>query len=113
MLLYRILGSIDRYTHYERIFECDQRVQNAVGALYADLIDFCSRVVKFYSRKFRSVFYSFDREFGLVAERTSYHSSQVDQAANAAHITSAKESQETSAQLRQSKTYSSQSGAEY
>lgn len=103
MILYRILGSIDRYTHYEGLFKSDQRVQDAVGALYADLIDFCSRVVRFHSRKIRSVFYSFDREFGLVADCISYHSSQVDWAANAAHITQVKESRESSENLRQSK----------
>ena len=86
MIIYRILSSIERHQNYERLFSEDQGVQSAIGDLYADLIDFCGRVVRFHSKRFRSVFISFEHEFGLVAELVAFHSSQVDLAANAAHM---------------------------
>ena len=50
MVLQRITGSLERFADFEKLFKTNQAVQRAIGALYTDLIDFCTRVVRFYSR---------------------------------------------------------------
>ena len=102
MIVYKILSSIERYSNYEKLFAEDRGVQQAIGDLYSDLIDFCARIVRFHSKHFRSVFVTFDHEFGLVADLISFHSSQVDLAANAAHMVRTKEAQEASLSMQES-----------
>ena len=46
MILYRVVGSLERFTNYEALFKTNPAVQKAIGALYSDLIDFCTRVVQ-------------------------------------------------------------------
>ena len=101
MVIYRILGSIERYSNYEKLFAEDKGVQSAIGDLYGDLIDFCSRIVRFHSKHFRSVFVSFDHEFGLVSELISFHSTQVDLAANAAHMVQSREAHQASMSMQE------------
>lgn len=102
MIIYRILGSIERYSNYERLFAEDKGVQAAIGDLYGDLVDFCSRVVRFHSKHFRSVFVNFDHEFGLVSDLIAFHTSQVDLAANAAHMVQSSEAQQASFSMQES-----------
>ena len=49
-ILQRIVASLQRYSNYETLFNNNLNTQRAVGALYSDLIDLCTRVVKFHSR---------------------------------------------------------------
>lgn len=50
MILSRIVSSLGRFVNYKTLFKPNPPVQEAVGALYCDLIDFCIRVVRFHSR---------------------------------------------------------------
>lgn len=49
-VLQRIVASLERYSNYEILFKNNLNTQKAIGALYSDLIDLCTRVVKFHSR---------------------------------------------------------------
>ncbi|OTA68753.1 hypothetical protein K449DRAFT_387073 [Hypoxylon sp. EC38] len=49
MIIHRIISSLQRFSKYEELFEKNSLVQNAIGALYCDYLDFCVRVTKFYS----------------------------------------------------------------
>ena len=50
MVLHRVTGPLERFSNYERLFKGDPVLQRAIGALYSDLIDFCTRVVRYHSR---------------------------------------------------------------
>ncbi|KAI0150064.1 hypothetical protein F4776DRAFT_604316 [Hypoxylon sp. NC0597] len=87
MIIHRIISSLQRFSKYEELFEKNSLVQNAIGALYCDYLDFCVRVTKFYSTSsFRTFFSSFDKDFRDVSESIQLHSQSVDWAAHAAHI---------------------------
>lgn len=87
MILYRVVGSLERFTNYETLFKTNPAVQKAIGALYSDLIDFCTRVVQFHSRSsLRAMVTSFDKDFRDVSEHINFHSAEIDWAANAANI---------------------------
>ncbi|KAI1465505.1 uncharacterized protein F4812DRAFT_126275 [Daldinia caldariorum] len=87
MIVHRIISSLQRFSKYEEMFEKNRLVQDAVGVLYCDYIDFCVRVTRFYSASsFRTLFVSFDKDFRDVAEKIQLHSQNMDWAAHAAHI---------------------------
>ncbi|OTB19248.1 hypothetical protein K445DRAFT_314130 [Daldinia sp. EC12] len=87
MIIHRIISSLQRFSKYEQMFEKNILVQDAIGALYCDYIDFCVRVTRFYSASsFRTFFVSFDKDFRDVAEKIQLHSQNVDWAAHTAHI---------------------------
>ncbi|KAI0853403.1 hypothetical protein F5Y00DRAFT_270584 [Daldinia vernicosa] len=87
MIIHRIISSLQRFSKYEELFEKNKLVQDAIGALYCDYIDFCVRVTRFYSASsFRTIFVSFDKDFRDVAENIQLHSQNVDWAAHTAHI---------------------------
>ncbi|KAF8854808.1 hypothetical protein BDZ45DRAFT_596539, partial [Acephala macrosclerotiorum] len=90
-LLHRIVTSLERYSNYESLFHNHMHVQNAVGLLYSDLLDLCTRVVRFHSP---IIFTSFEKDFKLVADNISHHSAQIDWAANAANIAEAKKARQ-------------------
>ena len=50
MILHRITSSLERFQNYETLFKGNQLVQRVIGALYCDLIDFCTRVVRYHTR---------------------------------------------------------------
>ena len=50
MILHRVVSSLERCVNYEKLFETNAAVQKAIGVLYSDFIDFCTRVIRFYSR---------------------------------------------------------------
>lgn len=50
MILYRVVRSLERFTNYKTLFKTNPAIQKAIGALYSDAIDFCTRVVQFHSR---------------------------------------------------------------
>ncbi|KAI8961915.1 hypothetical protein F5Y11DRAFT_207754 [Daldinia sp. FL1419] len=87
MIIHRIISSLQRFSKYEEMFVKSKLVQDAIGALYCDYIDFCVRVTKFYSASsFRTLFVSFDKDFRDVSENIQLHSRNVDWAAHTAHI---------------------------
>ncbi|KAI1209282.1 uncharacterized protein F4807DRAFT_102421 [Annulohypoxylon truncatum] len=87
MIIHRIISSLQRFSKYEELFENNRLVQDAIGALYCDYLDFCVRVTRFYSTSsFRAFFSSFDKDFQDVSENIQLHSQNVDWAAHAAHI---------------------------
>ncbi|KAI2469812.1 hypothetical protein F4781DRAFT_431029 [Annulohypoxylon bovei var. microspora] len=82
-----IISSLQRFSKYEELFENNRLVQDAIGALYCDYLDFCVRVTRFYSASsLRTFFSSFDKDFRDVSESIRLHSQNVDWAAHAAHI---------------------------
>ena len=87
MILHRIIGSLGRFAGYEKLFKSNPAVEKAVGMLYVDLLDFCTRVVRFYTRSsVRAMLTSFDKDFGQVSANIAYHSTEIDWVANAANI---------------------------
>lgn len=50
MNLNRVISSPERFTDYENLFKTNPAVQKAIGTLYGDVIDLCTRMVRFYSR---------------------------------------------------------------
>ncbi|KAH8817304.1 hypothetical protein F5884DRAFT_853725 [Xylogone sp. PMI_703] len=103
-VLQRIVASLGRYSNYETLFKNDLNTQRAIGALYSDLIDLCTRVVKFYSRPtLTSVFTSFDKEFQQVSDNITHHSTEIDWAANAANIEEAQNARGVEEAARSSK----------
>jgi len=50
IILQRIVDSLERYSNYEVLFINNLNTQKAIGALYCDLLDLCTRVVRFHSR---------------------------------------------------------------
>ena len=86
----KITNSIQRVQDFEVLFASHESVQKAIGLLYADLVDFCTRVVRFYAQSFRYVFTSFAGDFGSVSKAIDLHSVEIDRAAAAAHMKEAK-----------------------
>ncbi|KAI1771185.1 hypothetical protein F4818DRAFT_450045 [Hypoxylon cercidicola] len=86
MIIHRIISSLQRFSKYEELFEKNRLVQDAIGALYCDYLDFCVRVTRFYSSSFRSFFASFDKDFREISDSIQLHSQNADWAAHAAHI---------------------------
>lgn len=104
-LVDKIATSICRYQDLEALFISHERVRNAVGALYCDLLYFCTRVVHYRSKSFRHIFVSFDKEFGAVFDAIRLHGAQIDREAHAAHMKESKEARELSSAERQGKIH--------
>jgi len=123
LALQRIVASLERYANYEMLFKNHMNTQKAICTLYVDLLDLCTRVIRFHSRssicKYSEirqmlkaaivtpaqvvVFSSFKREFEQVYENISHHSTQIDWAANAANIEEAKKARADDEAARQGK----------
>ncbi|KAI3319310.1 hypothetical protein HD806DRAFT_290164 [Xylariaceae sp. AK1471] len=87
MIIHRIISSLQRFSRYEELFTQNELVQNAIGALYCDYLDFCVRVAKFYSTSsLKTFFANFEKDFREVSESIQLHSQNVDWAAQAAHM---------------------------
>ncbi|KAH0558415.1 hypothetical protein GP486_004928 [Trichoglossum hirsutum] len=87
----RILSSADRIKSYEVVFEKEELVQNAIGMLYSDYVDFFTRVIVFAKRSLvRQLVVTFDHEFRQVTDALLAHEAAVDFAANAVNIAEAK-----------------------
>ena len=91
----KIACSIQRYQDFELLFASHDGVRSAIGALYVDLIDFCTRVIRFHAKTLRYPFVSFGGEFSSVSESIDLHSTEIDRAANAAHMKEAKAMRES------------------
>jgi hypothetical protein len=113
VLLDRIVDPLKRFANYEALFSENDLLQNAIAALYCDLLDFCSRIIRYYSRSsFRSssssspcdtlalrlvavnVFSSFDKDLLEVSDSIRHHWTEIDIVANAANIEEAKKARE-------------------
>lgn len=104
MILYRVVGSLERFTNYETLFKTNPAVQKAIGALYSDLIDFCTRVVQFHSRSsLRAMVTSFDKDFRDVSEHINFHSAEIDWVANAANIEESQRARQLEQETRHGK----------
>ncbi len=104
MILYRLVGSLERFTNYETLFKTNPAVQRAVGVLYSDLIDFCTRVLQFHSRSsLRAMVTSLDKDFRDVSERINFHSAEIDWVANAANIEESQRARQLEEEIRHGK----------
>lgn len=50
VLLDRIVDPLKRFANYESLFSENELMQNAIAALYCDLLDFSSRIIRYHSR---------------------------------------------------------------
>ncbi|KAI1139296.1 hypothetical protein F5Y05DRAFT_381436 [Hypoxylon sp. FL0543] len=90
LFLERLVEPLKRFETYENVFGDNPTLRSAIGALYCDLIDFCTRTVRFYGKSsVRTIFGSFDREFREVSDNIRHHWTEIDIAANFVHITQA------------------------
>jgi hypothetical protein len=48
--LERLVEPLKRFQTYENVFSGNPALQAAIGALYCDLIDFCTRTVRFFGK---------------------------------------------------------------
>ena len=104
MILYKVVGSLERFTNYETLFKTNPAVQKTIGALYSDLIDFSTRVVQFHSRSsLRTIVSSFDKDFRDVSEHIDFHSAEIDWVANAANIEESQRARQLETEFRQGK----------
>lgn len=95
VLLDRIVDPLKRFANYDSLFRHDEHLQNAIAALYCDLLEFCSRVIRYYSRSsFLNVFSSFDKDLLEVSDNIRHHWTEIDIVANAANIEEAKKARE-------------------
>lgn len=90
-LLGRLVEPLRRFVNYERLFENDASLRAAIGALYGDLIEFCSRLVAHHTKSvLRKSFGSFDRDVEEIGLQIKHHWAEVDVVANAANLAEAK-----------------------
>ncbi|KAK5958349.1 glycoside hydrolase 15 protein [Knufia fluminis] len=94
--LEKIACAIRHFEDLEQLFHSHTDVKDAMLSLYCDLLDFCSRVVRFHGRSFRSAFIVFDNEFSGIADAMDLHSREVERAAA---ITGYKEAKEARDQM--------------
>jgi hypothetical protein len=91
VLLERLVDPLKRFQNYEFLFKESRQLQNAIGILYCDLIEFCTRIVAHFCKTgFRKAFSSFDKDLQDISDNIRHHWTEVDIAANAANIEEAK-----------------------
>jgi NACHT domain len=90
-LLGRLVEPLRRFMNYEKLFENNACLRTAIGALYCDLIEFCSRLVAHHTKSIlRKSFGSFDRDVEEIGLKIKHHWAEVDVVANAANLAEAK-----------------------
>ncbi|MCJ1357578.1 MAG: hypothetical protein MMC33_007574 [Icmadophila ericetorum] len=95
-ILERIVALLPRAQTYEQLFASNEHAKRAIGTLYADFIDFCTRAVKYHSLPYyQFIRHNFNKEFEEVWERIQYDSQQMDWAANATGMKEMRTFQET------------------
>jgi hypothetical protein len=91
ILLERLVEPLKRFYTYELIFQQNAALRQAIGNLYCDLIEFCTRLVAHEGKSpFRKTFASFDRDVAEISDSIRFHWAEVDVAANAANLVEAK-----------------------
>lgn len=95
-ILQRVVGLLPRAQTYEDLFTSNENARRAIGTLYADLINFCTRAVQYHSLPYhRFLRHDFNKEFEEVWEKIQYDSQQMDWVANATSIKETKSFRET------------------
>jgi hypothetical protein len=91
ILLERLVDPLKRFQNYELLFKESRQLQNAIGTLYCDLIELCTRIVAHFCKTgLRKAFSSFDKDLEEISDNIRHHWIEVDVAANAANIEEAK-----------------------
>ena len=91
LLLERLVEPLKRFHNYELIFQQDAALRQAIGNLYCDLIEFCTRLVVHEGKNpLRKTFASFDKDVAEVSDNIRFHWAEVDVAANAANMVEGK-----------------------
>ena len=91
VLLERLVDPLKRFQNYERLFKESRQLQTAIGTLYCDLIEFCTRTVAHFCKTgARKAFSSFDTDLEEISDNIRHHWTEVDIAANAVNIEEAK-----------------------
>jgi hypothetical protein len=91
LLLERLVDPLKRFQNYELLFKESSQLQNAIGTLYFDLLDLCTRIVAHFCKTgLRKAFSSFDKDLEDISDNIRHHWNEVDIAANAANIEEAK-----------------------
>ena len=91
ILLERLVEPLKRFHNYETLFKHNSALRHAIGALYCDLIEFCTRVISHQTRSpFKNPFASFDKDVTEITDKIRHHWAEVDIAANAANLVEAK-----------------------
>ena len=91
VLLERLVDPLKRFQNYELLFMESRQLQNAIGTLYCDLIEFCASIVAHFTKTpFRKAFSSFDKDLEGISDNIRHHWKEIDIAANAANIEEAK-----------------------
>ncbi|OTB02990.1 hypothetical protein M426DRAFT_188767 [Hypoxylon sp. CI-4A] len=91
MIIHKIISSLLRFPKYNELLETDKSVQDAIGALYCDFLDFCVRVTRLYSTASLGASLSIDEDFRRVVESIRNHDLVVERVAS---ITGVEETQE-------------------
>lgn len=90
-LLERLVEPLRRFHNYEQIFRQNAALRQAIGSLYCDLIEFCTRLVAHESKSpLKKTFASFDKDVAEISDNIRFHWAEVDVAANAANLVEAK-----------------------
>jgi hypothetical protein len=91
VLLERLVDPLKRFQNYELLFKESLQLQNAIGTLYCDLIELCTRIVTHFCKTgLRKAFSSFDKDLEDISDNIRHHWTEVDTVANAANIEEAK-----------------------
>ena len=98
ILIERLVEPLKRFNDYERLFKDNAALRHAIGCLYCDLIEFCTRVV-FHQTKspFKKTFANYDKDVVEISDKIRHHWAEVDVAANAANLVEAKVAREQEA----------------
>ena len=95
VLLERLVDPLKRFRNYEVLFKESRQLRNAIGTLYCDLIEFCTRIVAHFCKtSLRKAFSSFDKDLEAISDNIRHHWTEVDVAANAVNIEEAKAARE-------------------
>ncbi|ETN37356.1 uncharacterized protein HMPREF1541_08347 [Cyphellophora europaea CBS 101466] len=95
VLLERLVEPLKRFHNYETLFEQNVALRHAIGALYCDLLEFCTRLAVHHARSpLRQTFGSFDKDVTEISDKIRHHWAEVDVAANSANMVEAKEARQ-------------------
>ncbi len=89
-LLERLVEPLKRFHNYELIFQQNAGLRQAIGNLYCDLIEFCTRLIAHEGKSpLRKTFAPFDKDVAEISDNVRFHWAEVDVAASAANMAEA------------------------
>lgn len=101
VLLERLVQPLRRFHNYEELFQQNASLRHAIGALYCDLLEFCTRLAVHHVKSpLRKTFGSFDKDVAEISDKIRHHWTEVDVVANAANIVEAKEARKKEEEQR-------------